>query len=162
LLKLEETRTQAKRKMDQHQQTVKRWFDENYSSDQNFNIGDLVLRWDKAHEEKGEHSKFHNLWLGPFIIIEKLGPSSFHLQTLEGQPDTFLGEWPGPQKILFLTKLRSDICKYMVCCVFLFSLISLIEILYFSIFLNHHIVDPRIIVERKHYFQDLCSSSNLK
>jgi hypothetical protein len=75
--------------MDQHQQTVKRWFDESYSSDQNFNVGDLVLRWDKAHEEKGEHSKFQNLWLGPFIIVEKLGPSSFRLQTLEGQPDTF-------------------------------------------------------------------------
>jgi hypothetical protein len=54
-LKLEETRTQAKRKMDQHQQTIKRWFNQNYSFDQNFNIGDLVLRWDKSHEEKGEH-----------------------------------------------------------------------------------------------------------
>jgi hypothetical protein len=53
LLKLEETRTQAKRKMDQHQQMVKRWFEKSYSTDRNFDVGDLVLRWDKAHEEKG-------------------------------------------------------------------------------------------------------------
>jgi hypothetical protein len=30
-----------------------------------------------SHEGKGEHTKFQNLWLGPFLIAEKLGPSSF-------------------------------------------------------------------------------------
>jgi hypothetical protein len=89
LLKLEEVRTQAKQKLDQHQQIVKRWFDSNSSSDRNFDVGDLVLKWDKAHEGKGEHTKFQNLWLGPFVISEKLGPSSFRLHNLEGQPDTF-------------------------------------------------------------------------
>jgi len=75
---------QAKQKLDHHQQIVKHWFDASSSFDRKFNVGYLVLRWDKAHEDKGERTKFQNLWLGPFVIAEKLGPSSFHLQNLEG------------------------------------------------------------------------------
>jgi transposase InsO family protein len=90
LMKLEEVRTQAKHKLDQHQQLIKSWFDSNSASDRNFEVGDLILKWDKPHEGKGEHTKFQNLWLGPFLIAEKLGPSSFRLQNLEGQPDTYL------------------------------------------------------------------------
>jgi hypothetical protein len=89
LLKLEEVRAQAKKKLDQHQQIVKSWFDSRSSLDRNFDVGDLVLKWDKNHAGKGEHTKFQNLWLGPFVIAEKLGPTSFHLHNLEGQPDTF-------------------------------------------------------------------------
>jgi transposase InsO family protein len=77
LMKLEEVRAQAKRKLDQHQLLVKSWFDSNSASDRNFEVGDLVLKWDKPHEGKGEHTKFQNLWLGPFLIAEKLGPSTF-------------------------------------------------------------------------------------
>jgi transposase InsO family protein len=89
LMKLEEVRAQAKIKLDQHQLLVKSWFNSNSASDRNFEVGDLVLKWDKPHEGKGEHIKFQNLWLGPFLIAEKLGPSSFRLQNLEGQPDTY-------------------------------------------------------------------------
>jgi hypothetical protein len=79
LMKPKEVRAQAKCKLDQHQKLVKRWFDSNSASDRNFEVGDLVLKWDKPHEGKGEHTKFQNLWLGPFLIAEKLGPSSFRL-----------------------------------------------------------------------------------
>jgi hypothetical protein len=89
LLKLEEVRTQAKHKLDQHQQIVNSWFDKISSSEQNFDVGDLVLKWDETHMGKGEHTKFQNLWLGSFVISEKLGPGSFRLHNLEGQPDTF-------------------------------------------------------------------------
>ena len=81
---------QDKQKLDQHQQIVKHQLDASSSSDKNFNIGDLVLGWDKAHEDKREHTKFQNLWLGPFVIAEKLGPSSFRLQNVEEKPNTFL------------------------------------------------------------------------
>jgi hypothetical protein len=77
LMKLEEVRAQAKHKLDQHQQLVKSLFDSNSASYRNFEVVDLVLKWDKPHEGKGEHTKFQNLWLGPFLIVEKLGPSSF-------------------------------------------------------------------------------------
>jgi hypothetical protein len=89
LLKLKEVRAQVKWKLDQHQLIVKNWFDSNSASDRNFEVGDLVLKWDKPHERKREHTKFQNLWLGPFLIDEKLGPSSFRLQNLEGHPDTY-------------------------------------------------------------------------
>jgi len=58
LLKLEEVRTRTKKSLDQHQHIVKRWFDSISTSDRNFEVGDLVLKWDKPHEGKGEHTKF--------------------------------------------------------------------------------------------------------
>ena len=87
LLKLEEERELARKKFDQHQKTMKCWFDHRKSSSRDFEVGDLVLKWDKEHEDRGKHTKFQCMWLGPFIIIEKLGPSTFRLQTLEGDID---------------------------------------------------------------------------
>jgi hypothetical protein len=89
LTKLKEVRVQAKQKMDQHQHIVKSWFDSGSTSDRNFEVDDIVLKWDKPHEGKDEHTKFQNMWLGPFLIAEKLGPNYFRLQNLEGQPVTF-------------------------------------------------------------------------
>ena len=62
---------------------MKHWFDHRKSANRDLEVGDLVLKWDKEHEDKGKHTKFQCLWLGPFIITEKLGPSTFRLQTLE-------------------------------------------------------------------------------
>ena len=87
LQKLEEDREMARKKFEKHQQTVKRWFDLRKSVSRDLEVGDLVLRWDKEHEDKGKHTKFQRLWLGPFIITENLGPSTFRLQTLEGEID---------------------------------------------------------------------------
>ena len=87
LQKLEEDREMARKKFEKHQQTVKRWFDLRKSNGRDLEVGDLVLKWDKEHEDKGKYTKFQCLWLGPFIITEKLGPSTFRLQTLEGDID---------------------------------------------------------------------------
>ena len=84
LLKLEEERDRSKKFFTKHQQIVKSWFDQSSSSNREFQVGDLVSKWDKIHEQKGHHTKFQKLWLGPFVIAEKIGPSTFHLQTLEG------------------------------------------------------------------------------
>ena len=89
LLKLEEERDRSKQHFTKHQQIVKSWFDQSSSSNREFQMEDLVLKWDKVHEEKGDHTKFQKLWLGPFVIAEKIGPSTFRLQTLEGQFETF-------------------------------------------------------------------------
>ena len=48
-------------------------------SRKDFQMGDLVLKWDKTHEEKGKHTKFQRMWLGPFLIAEIVGPSTFML-----------------------------------------------------------------------------------
>ena len=67
---------------------VKASFDYNMISRKDFYMGDLVLKWDKAHEEKGKHTKFQRMWLGPFQIIEVIGPSTFMLQDLTGRRDS--------------------------------------------------------------------------
>ena len=72
-----------------HQQLIKTWFDLNEVKTKQFEIGDLVLNWDKVHEDKGKHTKFQNLLLGPFQIIKKIGPSTFILQDLQGKKETF-------------------------------------------------------------------------
>jgi hypothetical protein len=52
-----------------------------------FQVVDLVLKWDKPHEDKGKHSKFKQLWLGPFVIRENIGLGTYCLKNLEGDVD---------------------------------------------------------------------------
>jgi len=52
---------------------VKVHFDTTSTNYKIFEIGDLVLKWEKSHEEKGNDSKFQRLWLGQFQIIVKIG-----------------------------------------------------------------------------------------
>ena len=85
IIKLEEKREQAKITHAHHQALVKASFDSNIISRKDFQMGDLVLKWDKAHEEKGKHTKFQRMWLGPFQILEVIGPSTFMLQDLIGK-----------------------------------------------------------------------------
>ena len=61
LLKLEEERENAKKHFAKQQQIVQSWFDRGLSSNRELQVDDLVLRWDKAHEDKGEHTKFQRL-----------------------------------------------------------------------------------------------------
>jgi len=63
-------------------------FDTNSTGPKFLQIGDLVLKWDKAHEDKGEHTKFRKMWLGPLQIIEKIGSSTFILQDLSRKRDS--------------------------------------------------------------------------
>ena len=63
LLKLEEQRQKGKDNFNQHQGIIKRWFDKRKSGTRNFDVGDLVLKWDDPRGEKGIHSKFQHLWI---------------------------------------------------------------------------------------------------
>jgi hypothetical protein len=85
LLNLEEICDKTKSKFEAHQQTVKHWFDKKSAGEKEFQVGDLVLKWDKSHEDKGKHSKFQQLWLGPYLIKEKIGQGTFRLQNLQGE-----------------------------------------------------------------------------
>ena len=49
-----------------------------------FNIGDKVLKWDSRREDKGKHGKFENLWKGPYIIHFSRGNDVFFLQEMDG------------------------------------------------------------------------------
>ena len=74
IIKMEEEREKEKMVHNHHQQLIKGLFDSNTIKTKKFEIGDLVLKWDKVHEDIGKHTKFQKLWLGPFQIIEKIGP----------------------------------------------------------------------------------------
>eukprot|EP00253_Pinus_taeda_P005486 PITA_05486 len=88
ILKLEEEREKAKITHDKHQQIIKLSFDSDSPSSKQLQVGDLVLKWDKAHEDKGKHTNFQKMWLGPFQISEKIGHSTFILQNLSGKRDS--------------------------------------------------------------------------
>ena len=66
LLKLKEERNKSKEKIHIHKQRIKRWFDKHVVGHKYFQVGDLVLKWDKASEARGKHSKFQKLCLGPY------------------------------------------------------------------------------------------------
>jgi hypothetical protein len=73
LLNLEEDKEKYKKKLMQHQELIKIWFDKASIGSKYFQEGDLVLKWDKVNEMKGKHTKFQKLWLGPYQIHENIG-----------------------------------------------------------------------------------------
>ena len=58
LTKLEESKLKSKEIFKQEEEIVKRWFDKQKYGKGNFEIGDLVLKWDHSHEEKGKYTNF--------------------------------------------------------------------------------------------------------
>jgi hypothetical protein len=90
LLMSEEEREKVKSNFIAHQQIVKIWFDKHKAKETNFEVGELVLKWDRENELKGKHSKFRNLWLGPFQVAEKIGLGTYRLQNLKGESDALL------------------------------------------------------------------------
>ena len=71
IIKLEEDREKEKKIHEKHQQGVKSSFDSSFTSSKNLSIGDLVLKWDKAHEEKGKHTKFRRCALDHFRLLKR-------------------------------------------------------------------------------------------
>lgn len=68
ILKLEEERQKDKRKFVFHKTRVKIWFHNKSIGTDEFRVGDIFLKWDKAHEDKGKHTKFQALWIGHFQV----------------------------------------------------------------------------------------------
>ena len=84
ILKEEESMSRAKECFKQQHEVIKRWFEKHKAGTKDFEVGDLVLKWDHPHDEKGKNTKFQRLWVGPFQIEENLGPSTYKLQYLQG------------------------------------------------------------------------------
>ena len=82
-LKLEESRSKSKEKFKHQQEIVKRWFDKHKSRNKEFRVGYLVLKWGHPHDEKGKHTKFQHMWIGPLHNAENLGLSMYKLQDLQ-------------------------------------------------------------------------------
>jgi hypothetical protein len=58
---------------------IKKAFDRHTKED-DFKVGDLVLKWAVGNEDRGKHGKFDHLWLGPFKIVAYHGNNSYLLQ----------------------------------------------------------------------------------
>ena len=65
---------------------AKIWFDRHLAGDKDYQIGELVLKWDKLNDPKGKHTKFQNVWLGPFIVVDKIGQGTYKLK-LQGETE---------------------------------------------------------------------------
>ena len=82
LNELEEKRRDALQKIQSHQTQMKRTFDKKASS-KNFQLGDIVLKWDELKSRSRKHTKFDAMLASPYIITSSMQHNAFHLYTLE-------------------------------------------------------------------------------
>jgi hypothetical protein len=68
--------------INKRQHTVKNYFNKSVKNVK-FKVNKKVLLWDSAHVDRGRHSKFQKLWLGPFKIYFFLGTNSYILKDLQ-------------------------------------------------------------------------------
>jgi hypothetical protein len=50
-----------------------------------FQLDDLVLKWDQLKKDKGKHGKFEALWIIPFKISEVFSNNTFKLQNMDNE-----------------------------------------------------------------------------
>jgi hypothetical protein len=78
IIHLQQSREEVYNKTQVVQESIKKIFDKRTKED-DFELGDLVLRWDARNEYKGKHGKFDSLWKGPYIIHTFRGNHAFLL-----------------------------------------------------------------------------------
>ena len=54
------------------------------TTERKFEIGDMILMWNARLEDKGKHSKFDPIRLGPYCICGTNGEDSYFLKDLTG------------------------------------------------------------------------------
>jgi hypothetical protein len=84
LVEVQQTREQIVDKAVDHQLKIKQAFDKKVNKE-DFQLGDLVLKWDAPKQDKGKHGKFEALWMGPFKISEVFSNNTFKLQNMENE-----------------------------------------------------------------------------
>lgn len=83
LISVQHTREKAFNNAQMHQDKIKEAFEKHTKVD-DFELGDLVLKWDARKEDKGKHGKFDHMWLGPFKIVAYHGSNTYILQKNNG------------------------------------------------------------------------------
>ena len=84
LVEVHQIREQLVEKATTHQKKIKYAFDRKTTIG-NFQVGDLVLKWDALKEKKGNHGKFYAFQTGPFIISHIQGNNTFILKIMGGE-----------------------------------------------------------------------------
>jgi hypothetical protein len=83
MIYLQQTREEVFNKIEVVQGSIKKIFDKRTKED-NFKLGDLVLKWDSRNEDKGKHGKFDNMWIGPYMIQDFRGDNVYLLNNVDG------------------------------------------------------------------------------
>ena len=83
MIHLQQTREEVHQNSLKLQECIKKIYDKKAKADE-FQIDDVVLRWDARNEDKGKHGKFDNLWKGPYKIAAYRGPNAFLLKEMNG------------------------------------------------------------------------------
>jgi predicted amidophosphoribosyltransferase len=84
LVEVQQTREQLVDKGYDHQLKIKQAFEKKVNKE-DFELGDLVLKWDAPRQDKGKHGKFEALWTGPFKIFEVFSNNTFKFQNMENE-----------------------------------------------------------------------------
>ena len=79
IIELEDKRNKAYDNVQLYQEKIKNTFDRKVKEEQ-FQIDDLVLKWDDPKEDK--HGKFDHMWVGPYVIARHRGKNEFLLEYL--------------------------------------------------------------------------------
>ena len=79
---LEEKQIFALGNIKRRQQIVKKYFNKSVNA-VTFKVNEKVFLWDSSHANRGRHSMFQKLWLGPFKIAFVLGTISYILKYLQ-------------------------------------------------------------------------------
>ena len=51
---------------------------------EDFQVSNVILKWDAVHEDKGKHGKFDHLCKGPYKVTTFVGNNAYMLEELEG------------------------------------------------------------------------------
>jgi hypothetical protein len=84
LVEVQQTREQLVHKASDHQLKIKQAFDKKVNKE-DFQLDDLMLKWDALKQDKGKHSKFESFWIVPFKISEVFSNNTFKLQNMENE-----------------------------------------------------------------------------
>eukprot|EP00253_Pinus_taeda_P007437 PITA_07437 len=84
MVHLQQTREEVFKNTSKLQEKIKKIYDRKAKVDK-FQVDDVVLKWDARNEEKGKHSKFENLWKGPFKVAAYQGQNAFLLKEMNGE-----------------------------------------------------------------------------
>jgi hypothetical protein len=79
---VQQTREKLLDKEHDHQHKIKQDFDKKVTKE-DFQLGNLILKWDAPKQDKYKHGKFEALWIGPFKISEVFSNNTYKLQDLE-------------------------------------------------------------------------------
>lgn len=80
---LQQSREEVYKRTQVVQEGIKKLLDKR-TKENDFQVGNVVLKWDSRRVDKGKHGKFENLWKDPYIIDSVRGNNALFLKELVG------------------------------------------------------------------------------